>query len=598
MNSQSKYQILEKTFGHKSFRSFQEEAVDTVLSNRDLLTIIPTGGGKSLCYQLPSLMMRGTTVVVSPLIALMQDQVMALKENGIEAGMISSACSSDEISEVYSKINTGVLKLLYIAPERFGANGFLDTLKQININFFVIDEAHCVSEWGHEFRADYRNLGILKQHFPNTPIAAFTATATKKVQHDIINALHLKDCNTLRGQTKRENLKISVQKRVGNGRVQLLEFLKNRSEEVGIVYTFTRKEADSLAHFLQEKNFSAKAYHAGLSAEVRSGVYKDFLYDRINIVVATIAFGMGIDKSNIRFVAHTSMPKTMENFYQEIGRAGRDGLSSDTLLLYTKADEIQRKALMDDILNIEYKQLLERKLEWMYKFCISSKCRHKLIASYFDDDIKECEDKCDNCTKGEVKQLDISIEAQKFLSSVYRCNQSFGAKHIIDVLRGSKAAKIKQFNHQNLSVYGIGSDKSQNQWSAIVDRLLDIDAIFIGEHRALKITDMGYDILRGKQKLFIDEDKVGQIEKTKKARVKLGDIKHFEEFRELRSQIASKENVPAYIVFSDKVLVELASYLPTSKEEMLEINGIAEVKFQRYGEQFLELCKHIVQGHL
>jgi len=593
----NKLQVLNKTFGHNSFRDFQEEAVDTILNKNDLLTIIPTGGGKSLCYQLPALLLEGTAIVISPLIALMQDQVMALEEKNINAAMISSAQSTQDIENTIEQMKNDSLKLLYIAPERFSAYGFLDLLKTVNISFFVIDEAHCVSEWGHEFRADYRNLGLLKQNFPNTPVSAFTATATLKVQSDIQNALHIRNCTTLRGVTKRDNLKISIKKRLGNGRDQLIDFLKNREEEVGIVYTFSRKEADNISTFLQNNNFKAKAYHAGLSNEIRDEVYKDFLYDRINIVVATIAFGMGIDKSNIRFVAHTSMPKTMENFYQEIGRAGRDGLESDTMLLFSKADEIKRKAFIANDINGQYKDLLEEKLEAMYRFCISSSCRHKIIASYFNDTINDCETSCDNCTKGEIEQIDISVDAQKFLSALYRTNQSFGQTHIIDILRGSKVAKISQFSHQNLSVYGIGKDKSKNEWSAIVDRLFDIEAISIGEFKALKITNLGFDILKGNQTLFIDEDKLRNLEKDKVVKVKKTfenvNMDYFDKFKALRTTLATAQNIPAYMVFSDKVLIELSATLPKDKNEMLEVNGIGEVKYERYGEDFLNLSLSI-----
>jgi ATP-dependent DNA helicase RecQ len=593
---QDKYKLLSNIFGHKNFRNFQEDAIDTILNGQDLLTILPTGGGKSLCYQLPALMIQGTAIVISPLIALMQDQVLALRVNGIKANMISSAQSLKEITNIIKDIKEEKLQLLYIAPERFSSNGFLHMLQSIKISFFVIDEAHCLSEWGHEFRSDYRNLHILKQYFPNIPISAFTATATLKVQEDIVNTLNIKNCNILRGQTKRDNLNIAIKQRVSNGRIQLLDFLQKRTTQLGIVYTFTRKEADTVTKFLQEKNFKAKAYHAGLSNRIREKVYKDFLYDKINIVVATIAFGMGIDKSNIRFVVHTSMAKTMENFYQEIGRAGRDGLPSDTLLLYSKADEIKRKAFISQDINNQYKDLLETKLEFMYRFCISSSCRHKIIASYFSDEIGKCKKLCDNCTKKDIKQLDISIESQKFLSTLYRTNQSFGAVHIIDILRGSKVAKISQFNHQNLSVYGIAKDKSKNEWSAVVDRLLDLEAIMIGEYKALKITSLGYDILKSKTKVFIDEDKIGQIQKDKVIKTKqIFDInmEYFEKFKVIRTTLSQEQNVPSYIIFNDKVLVELSSTLPTTKEEMLLINGIGEVKYERYGKVFLDLCKSI-----
>lgn len=586
-----KQKILGEVFGHNSFRPFQEDAINSILHNKDLLTIIPTGAGKSLCYELPALIKEGICIVISPLIALMQDQVMALRANNIDAVMINSSLNLEQIDEVYEKISQGDVKFLYIAPERFSANGFLDFLKTIMIAFFVIDEAHCVSEWGHEFRADYRKLRLLKDNFPYIPIATFTATATLKVQSDIIANLGLNNPVVLRGKTNRTNLFIEVKNRVGNGKIQLLEFLKNKKQTTGIVYTYTRKETEQIALFLQEKGYSAKAYHAGLSSQIRENVYQEFINDKLNIVVATIAFGMGIDKSNIRFVVHTSMPKTMENFYQEIGRAGRDGLNSHTLLLYTKADQISKLAQIDANVSVEYRRVLEDKLQKMYQFCSSSLCRHKAIAQYFDDAIEVCKTMCDNCTKEKVEQLDITVEAQKFLSAVYRTNQSFGQNHIIDILRGSNNQKIFQFKHNELSVYGIGKEKNKNGWNAIVDRLFDCEAINIGEYRSIKITDYGLEILKGKHKVFIDSDKVGIVDiKEEKEIIDKSYSQFFEQFRTLRTQIASQEQIAPYMIFSDKVLVELSDKLPQKKEEMLNINGIGELKYEKYGELFLNLC--------
>ena len=586
--------LLKTTFGHDGFRAFQSEAVDTILNKQDLMTILPTGGGKSLCYQLPSLVMNGVTIVISPLIALMQDQVTALKANGVEAEMISSSQDFDEIQNITARLLQNQIKLLYIAPERLSANGFVGLLQKIDINFFVIDEAHCVSEWGHEFRADYRNLSKLKQIFPNVSIAAFTATATKKVQDDIVKTLSLQNPIQLRGKTLRENLTITAKVREGNGRTQLNNFLQKYKGQCGIVYAFSRKEVEAVAGYLKQNGFKVGAYHAGLDSGVRDKVYKDFTYERIDIVVATIAFGMGIDKSNIRFVAHTSMPKTMENYYQEIGRAGRDGLQATTLLLYTKADEIKRRMFIDDIDDDEYKELLYNKLRKMYSYANSSECRHQLIAQYFDDDSSTCSDICDNCQRGEVSKVDISMESMKLLSAIYRCEQKFGLVHVIDVLRGSKAAKILQFNHDKLSVYGIGSEKGKNYWSAIADRLFELDAIGIGEFRAIKINNLGLKILKKQVEVECDEDKLNVKEKKSKKvydNPPKDDI--FERFRTLRFEISSKANVPAYVVFSDKTLVEFSNALPQTKEEVLDINGVGEVKYERYGEEFLQLCKEI-----
>ena len=585
-----KNKLLKSVFGHDGFRAFQTEAVDAILEKNDLITILPTGGGKSLCYQLPSLLMSGVTIVISPLIALMQDQVTALKANDIKAEMMNSSQDYEELQNITQNLLNNNIKLLYIAPERLSANGFIELLQQVNINFFVIDEAHCVSEWGHEFRADYRNLSRLKQIFPEVNIAAFTATATKKVQDDIVKTLGLINPAQLRGKTLRDNLTIKAKARLGNGKSQIIDFLSSYKGQCGIVYAFSRKEVESVAGYLNQAGFKVGAYHAGLPTGVRDKVYKDFVYEKIDIVVATIAFGMGIDKSNIRFVAHTSMPKTMENYYQEIGRAGRDGLASETLLLYTKADEIKRRMFIDDIDNDEYKELLYNKLRKMYSYANSSECRHKLIAAYFDDDISTCSDICDNCQKGEVVKVDITEDSMKLLSAIYRCEQKFGLVHVIDVLRGSKAAKILQFNHDKLSVYSIGSEKGKNYWNAVADRLFELDAIEIGEFRAIKIKNNGFKILKKVLHVECDEDKLKiPDKKTKKVYENAPKDEVFERFRTLRFEIASKQSVPAYIVFSDKTLVEFASVLPQTKEDVLDINGVGEVKYERYGAEFLEL---------
>ena len=592
----TKYKILKDIFGHDAFRSFQEEVVDTILAKKDVLTILPTGGGKSLCYQLPALLMEGTTVVISPLIALMQDQIKALNDLNISASMISSATSNDENALTLQKLLRGELKFVYVAPERFSSNDFVQVLQRINVNYFVIDEAHCVSAWGHEFRAEYRNLDRLKRFFPNSAIAAFTATATKKVEADIAQSLNLNTPKHFRAKTIRDNLYISCEPRIGNGKNQILSFLKSHKGLCGIIYTFTRKEAESTASFLQENGYSAKAYHAGISTEVKNAVFNDFVYEKIDIVVATIAFGMGIDKSNIRFVLHTSLPKTLENYYQEIGRAGRDGDVSYVHMLYSKNDEIKRKIQIDEALDNAYKNTALEKLETMYRYCVSNQCRHKLIASYFEDTIDECKTLCDNCMKGEVELIDISIEAQKFLSAVYRSEQRFGINHIIDILRGSKNQKVLEFAHNQLSVYGLGSEISKNQWIALTDRLIDIEAVSLGEFRAVKLQPLGFEILKGNQKVFLESDKfnIEQKEAQHEEEQSVDEL-IYERFKSLRKEIALSHEVPAYVIFGDKSLKELASKLPTTKEEMLRINGVGEVKFEKYGEMFLELCLSIKQ---
>jgi ATP-dependent DNA helicase RecQ len=586
--------ILKDIFGHENFRSFQEDVVDAILEKQDLLTILPTGGGKSLCYQLPALLMDGVTVVISPLIALMQDQIKALKDLDIKASMISSLQTNEQNNQTLQDLLNGHLKFIYVAPERFTSNDFVGVLQRIDINYFVIDEAHCVSAWGHEFRAEYRNLDRLKKFFPDCTIAAFTATATKKVEADISQSLHLENPKHFRAKTKRDNLQILCEPRISNGKRQILDFLKSHRGLCGIIYTFTRKEAEGLAKFLSEENFRAKAYHAGLSTQIKNEVFDDFVYEKIDIVVATIAFGMGIDKSNIRFVIHTSLPKTLENYYQEIGRAGRDGEISYTYLLYSKSDEVKRKIQIEEAIDNAYKQTGLDKLEFMYRYSVSNNCRHKIIASYFEDEIDECKTICDNCTKGEVEQVDVSVDAQKLLSAIYRSEQRFGINHVVDILRGSKNQRLLEFGHDKLSVYSIGANKSKNEWVAICDKLIDSDALTLGEFRALKITNLGMNILKGNEKLFMDSDKLGFVKKQEEQEIELSfDDKLFEEFKTLRRKMALENEVPAYVIFGDKTLKELASKLPTSQTDFLDINGIGKVKFEKYGEEFLNLCKNI-----
>jgi ATP-dependent DNA helicase RecQ len=586
--------VLKKYFGFEEFRPIQKDAIEKILSKKSVLVVLPTGSGKSLIYQLPTIMMDGVTIVISPLIALMQDQVANLKINGIKAEMISSQNSFEENQSVFKKLQNKEIKLLYVAPERFTNEYFLEQLKQIDINFFVIDEAHCVSEWGHEFREDYRKLGFLKTLFPNTPISAFTATATKSVQEDIVKTLSIPTKNILKTSMTRDNLFIRVQRRVADGKKQIKAFLDTHSDECGIVYCFTRKECEKLSDYLNNNGYKTLAYHAGLPSQKRDEIFKKFKSEEVKVIVATIAFGMGIDKSNIRFVLHTSMPKTLENYSQEIGRAGRDGLNSDVLLLFSKADEIAKQRFVDELEEGKYKENAYKKLQTMYRYCISSKCRHQFLAEYFGDETLECQKLCDNCLEKKKSYHDITIEAQKFLSAVYRTDERFGQNHIIEILRGSKNKRLLEFNHDKLSVYGIGKDFSKEQWSIVVDKLLDMDAIMIdGEFRVLKLTPVAKRILKKELDVKVEE-KLLQKEKSFK-KYKKDDTKseHFEEFRALRYKLSQEENIPPYIVFSDKTLNEISQKLPTTKEEFLAINGVGEMKLKKYGEIFMWLSGKI-----
>ncbi len=590
---QDKYKTLKTVFGHAAFRSFQEEAVDAITSGRDVMMVLPTGGGKSLCYQLPSLLMDGVTVVVSPLLALMHDQITALGAFGIEAAMVSSMQSAREIGGVMQRAKDSKLKLLYVAPERLKNDGFLRFLQSVKINFFVVDEAHCVSEWGHEFREDYRRLHLLKELFGDTPIAAFTATATRPVEEDIRGQLRLKNPVTIRAKISRDNLVVQSAYRVGNGRTQLLEFIDKFKNESGIVYTFTRKEAESIAEFLTSKNILSKPYHAGLPTSEKNNAYKAFLNDEIRVVVATVAFGMGIDKSNIRFVAHTSLPKTIENYYQEIGRAGRDGLAAQTLLLFSSSDIAERKSMIESQPDSAYKKMAFEKLESMAKFASSQSCRHALISEYFGDEGAPCGSLCDNCLEPDKESVDISQDSLKLLSAVYRSGQRFGLQYVVDILLGLKNQKIEQNGHQNLSVYGIGKDKSRKQWLSIGDRLLELKAIRQGEYRVASLDEYGMEIIKNKPTVTIRkerlEDKKPKTTLRKEIYKPVYDNDIFEKLRALRARLAKDSGVPPYVVFSDKTLKEMADKLPQTKDEMLQVGGVGEVKFERYGREFLEV---------
>jgi ATP-dependent DNA helicase RecQ len=580
----NKLETLEHYFGHSSFRPLQEEVVDAILAKQDVLMILPTGGGKSLCYQLPTLLMEGITVVVSPLLALMHDQVVALKANGISAEMLSSMQDLEESQKIEARLRAGEIKLLYVAPERLTNAYFLNLLHQLPINFFVIDEAHCVSEWGHEFRENYRRLSLLKEQFATTPIAAFTATATHAVESDIASNLGLKNPKRVRGSLFRENLTVNARHRIKDGRAQLMEFLKLHTDESGIIYTLSRKSTEAVAHFLQSKGIEAKAYHAGLPTEEKNRTYADFVADRVQIVVATIAFGMGIDKSNIRFVVHMTMPKTLENYYQEIGRAGRDGVASETLLLFSAQDIVQQKMFIEDLPETPYKQHAFNKLDSMVRFANSENCRHQSIAAYFDDRMENCGDKCDNCTAPASEKIDITTAARMLLSTILRTDQSFGLHYVIDVLKGSKEQRVLQNGHDTLSVYGIGDEYSKSQWLTIGDKLLELNAVEIGEFKVYRLTAFGIEVIKGAHKIELKKERLTVQKAEAKKKVTYFDDYDVEVYDKL-----PEKGIPPYIVFSDKTLKDLSMKVPQDKEAMLEVHGIGEVKFERYGKEFLTL---------
>ncbi len=592
----NKIETLQHYFGHETFREQQEEVIDAILNQQDLLMILPTGGGKSLCYQLPSLLMSGVTVVISPLLALMHDQVVALRENGIAAAMLSSMQTLEESQAIEQQLRSNQIKLLYVAPERLMNDYFLTFLLDLNINFFVVDEAHCVSEWGHEFREHYRMLSQLKISFPSSTIAAFTATATPMVRDDILNNLSLQNPKVITGSLFRKNLTITAQHRQSDGRRQLLEFLKEQGDVAGIVYAFSRKQTETTAAYLQKQGYKAAAYHAGLATNVKNKVFADFVSDNINIVVATIAFGMGIDKSNIRFVVHMNLPKTLENYYQEIGRAGRDGVDATTLLLFSTADIVQQKSFIEDLPDSPYKENAFEKINTISRFANSESCRHQQVAAYFHDNIDECGDRCDNCINPHKNKIDITEDVRKLLSAIFRTKQSFGIQYVVDVLRGSKEQRILTNGHNRLSVYGIGEHYSKAQWLSIADKLLELNALAIGEYRVFHILERGANILKGEESVTIREERMSVKKAKTKKKVDYFDdyeVEIFDQLRALRKEIATANKVPPYVVFSDKTLKELSNTMPSNKIEMLEVHGIGTVKFERYGQAFLELIEEI-----
>jgi len=588
-----KYKVLKDIFGHNSFRELQEEGIDAILQGRDLLMILPTGGGKSLVYQLPTLLKDGITVVISPLIALMQDQVMALNAQNITASMISSVQTQDEIKEIVYNLKNNKIKFLYLSPERLNTTWSLNLLHSLNINFFVIDEAHCISQWGHEFREDYRALGNLKTNFPNTPICAFTATSTTHVEYDILKELKLQNPLILKGKIFRKNIFISAQRRVGNGYAQLKNFLINHKNESGIIYVSSRKKAEELSAHLNMSGYKSLVYHAGLTQHIREQNFKIFVNDKVNIMVATIAFGMGIDKSDIRFVVHMSLPKTQENYYQEIGRAGRDGENSETLLLFNSSDMIMQKQFLKDITDEDYALHLSQKIDKIYKFATSEICYHKQLANYFNDSIPECKTRCDNCLNSDDERKDITKEAQMLLSCIYKTDQIFGKNYIIDILRGSSEQKILNNGADKLSVYAIGTHLSKKEWFIIVERLLELNIITTDEFQSLKLTNDAVLVLKSQKLVDIKSSRLQLNKKREKVAYNEFDYDKelFEELRKVRFELSEEFGVAPYMIFGDKTLKLLSKYKPEDKESMLEINGVGEKKFNSFGEEFLEVIR-------
>ncbi|HOO41568.1 MAG TPA: DNA helicase RecQ [Syntrophales bacterium] len=590
---------LKNIFGYETYRPQQQEIIENLIRGEDAFVLMPTGGGKSLCYQIPSLHRAGVGIVVSPLISLMKDQVDALQACGVKAAFYNSSLKSREARRVLAMLHGEELDLLYIAPERLVSDEFLQRLRDIPIALFAVDEAHCISQWGHDFRPEYSRLGRLRKLFPQIPMIALTATAESHTRRDILDRLHLRHARCYITSFDRPNIRYTVLDKI-KPFSQLIDFLRNHFGEAGIVYCLSRKRVDDLAAKLQSAGFNAAPYHAGLTTAERQKVQDDFLRDDVRIMVATVAFGMGIDKSNIRFVVHYDIPKNIESYYQETGRAGRDGLAADALLLFGYGDIAIARSLIENTQNPERKRIELHKLNAMVAFAEASSCRRRILLGYFDEWVEQDCGNCDICLHP-PEMIDVTEDARKALSCVYRVNQRFGMGHVIDVLRGSKKERIMRLGHDRLSTYGIGADKSQEYWGGLLHHLVHRGFLQqdVGNYSVLTLTDAARPVLRGEQSLTMAVPRVKSAATLKASRRKSGDADYDEELfrrlRALRKTLADAAGVPPFVIFSDISLVGMAAALPADDEAFLNVHGVGTHKLERYGEDFLGEIRRYLQ---
>lgn len=589
--------ILKTVFGYSTFRENQEEVISAILSGKDIFTSMPTGGGKSLCYQIPGLIFEGLTVVISPLISLMKDQVDEAIAKGIPAAFLNSTLKREEIGEIYSRLNREEIKLLYLSPERLAVEGYVDRLREFKVAFFAVDEAHCLSEWGHDFRPDYLFLSRLRKNFPGVPIAAFTATATRKVQDDIIRVLNMKDPFIVRASFDRKELYYQVRQKT-EVLSQISAFIKDRPGESGIVYRFSRKAVEKTASYLKSRKIKALYYHAGLTKEERTKTQELFNNDDVDVIVATTAFGMGINKNNVRFVVHGDVPKSMEGYYQETGRAGRDGLDSSCILFFSAGDIAKQQYFINQIKDPREQAKCKSNLESLVRFATVNVCRRKQILEYFDEphngDCRNC-DVCNDVTE----KVEVTVDAQKVLSAMARVNESFGINHIIDIVWGADTEKIRSKNHHTLKTFGVGKNKSKRWWRGIINELIGQQLIYRDSERynVLRMTESGRKILYGKQPFFISEVSVSEGPQSKSAEGPAGhggsgmDHSLFDKLKEKRKELARENKVPPYIVFSDKTLSEMARLKPETGDELLTVSGVGEKKLEMYGSHFLPVIR-------
>jgi ATP-dependent DNA helicase RecQ len=584
--------LLKQFFGFSSFRPLQEEIIRDALAGRDVLALLPTGGGKSLCFQLPALARSGLTVVVSPLISLMKDQVDALQTSGVPATFLNSSLKSDESRARLLGLHNGEFRLLYVAPERMMLSGFLSDLRRWNVNLLAIDEAHCISEWGHDFRPEYRRLAELRQQFPEVPLMALTATATERVRLDIVKQLRLRAPRLYVASFNRPNLTYRVLPK-SKAYEQVLHFVNLRPNESGIVYCQSRKSTESVAARLSADGVSAKPYHAGLDAKERSMNQELFLRDEVRVICATIAFGMGINKPNVRFVVHHDLPRNVEGYYQETGRAGRDGLPSECLLLFSAGDAVKYSRFIDEVSDEKQRQIAKVQLRQMVAFAESSECRRVALLRYFSEDFHESNcGGCDNCLTPR-ETYDGTLAAQKFLSCVYRVREksgiNFGINQIVEVLAGADTENILKWDHHTVSTYGIGKELSRIEWRAIGRELVRLGYLrqVAEKFNVLQLTDQGQTALRERQPIRLTKSAAV----TKPAPHRAGEISCdealFEKLRRLRKWLADESGVPPYIVFSDVSLRQMARYYPSNEAEFAQISGVGEQKLKRLGKVFL-----------
>ncbi|WP_286234098.1 DNA helicase RecQ [Thalassotalea sediminis] len=583
---------LQEVFGYSEFRAGQQHVIEQILSGRDCLVLMPTGGGKSLCYQLPATLLDGITIVVSPLIALMKDQVDSLNRQGIPAAFVNSTLSSQEVQETFSRLANGQLKLLYVAPERLTQHYFLQGLHALPIRLFAIDEAHCISQWGHDFRPAYTRLAILKSQFPTIPVIALTATADVTTRKDILQQLNLHDPYIQLDSFDRPNIRLTKADKY-QGVMQVISYIKKRGQDAGIVYCSSRWQVEKLSEALAKSGINCAAYHGGMENDIRAVVQDGFAKDNIQVVVATVAFGLGINKPNIRFVIHFEPPRTLEAYYQEIGRAGRDGLAAEALYLHDEKDVERIQKRINDTEN-EHKRHVElQRFAAVSDFLESQTCRRQLVLNYFAEFTTSGCGNCDICLDP-PSQFDGLKVAQMVLSCVYRLEQRHNAKYLVDVLRGQHNEKIEQAKHHKLSTFGLGKDKTPGFWYAIIRQLNHLGYLQqdISNHSALMLTEASRAILKGEQALSLATPRLQKASYWRQdKRGGQYDRALFAKLRELRKDIADSEDIPPYIVFNDATLSELARFKPKSSAEMLNISGIGQTKLARYGEPFLSLIK-------